>query len=145
MEEGPYKFVRVRRAAERPTPTAHADGPHRRPTPSPPACLRPSLNFCLFLPGWDRQGQSSHPDRNAQESGGLVFAALQSGPFWSGLDRLTWSLLLQLARIQTDSVAAKLQELYPDVRLEIGETFRLGFCQTTLSTCNKRYLSLFSY
>uniref|UniRef100_H2MKJ5 hydroxymethylbilane synthase n=1 Tax=Oryzias latipes TaxID=8090 RepID=H2MKJ5_ORYLA len=43
----------------------------------------------------------------------------------------------QLARIQTDSVAAKLQELYPDVRLEIGETFRLGFCQTTLSTCNK--------
>lgn len=27
----------------------------------------------------------------------------------------------QLARIQTDSVAEKLKELYPDVRLEIGE------------------------
>lgn len=30
-------------------------------------------------------------------------------------------LLSQLARIQTDSVAEKLKELYPDVHLEIGE------------------------
>lgn len=30
-------------------------------------------------------------------------------------------LLSQLARIQTDSVAEKLKELYPDVQLEIGE------------------------
>lgn len=30
-------------------------------------------------------------------------------------------LLSQLARIQTDSVAEKLKELYPDIHLEIGE------------------------
>ena len=31
-------------------------------------------------------------------------------------------LLLQLARIQTDSVADKLKELFPDIHLEIGES-----------------------
>lgn len=30
-------------------------------------------------------------------------------------------LLLQLARIQTDSVAETLKELYPDIHLEIGK------------------------
>lgn len=33
------------------------------------------------------------------------------------------ALLSQLARIQTDSVADKLKELYPDIHLEIGENY----------------------
>lgn len=36
------------------------------------------------------------------------------------------SALLQLARIQTDSVVEMLRELYPDVHFEIGELF--GCC-----------------
>lgn len=36
-------------------------------------------------------------------------------------------VLPQLARIQTDSVAEKLKELYPDISLEIGESAPVTF------------------
>lgn len=39
------------------------------------------------------------------------------------LCRALLSALLQLARIQTDSVVEMLRELYPDLRIEIGKFF----------------------
>uniref|UniRef100_A0A3Q3EG73 hydroxymethylbilane synthase n=1 Tax=Labrus bergylta TaxID=56723 RepID=A0A3Q3EG73_9LABR len=42
--------------------------------------------------------------------------------------KLLCVLLFQLARIQTDSVAATLKELYSDVHLEIGENHSRGTC-----------------
>lgn len=43
--------------------------------------------------------------------------------------------LFQLARIQTDSVAEKLKELYPDVHSEIGED-RLSLGYDNVNHCN---------
>lgn len=112
------------------------------------AYWRRSIKLALFwvCAGRKRRGSSGHPDRNPQEPGNpplcstkvafkLPFHALKrNGGDRKGLKKKKRPLarrqlasfshvvvVSQLARIQTDSVAEKLKELYPDVRLEIGE------------------------